>query len=180
MDQIFLDSKRPFYQSTTNLSMEPIMRSVYVDFARRQFAKYGKVVEEKAVVKAYDMFEGITAYIQRIMHDAFAETGPEGTAEMELVGNMADRFIEESSIRIREQLSFITEQQKELLYAIHSDGVAKGITASAFVKRHRLKSASSVQSAAKQLLEMDLITKKGNEYSLSDPLLKLWLSRDNQ
>lgn len=180
MDQIFLDSKRPFYQSTTNLSMEPIMRSVYVDFARRQFAKFGKVVEEKAVVKAYDMFEGITAYVQRIMHDAFAETGPESTADMELVGNMADRFIEESSRRIREQLSFITEQQKELLYAIHSDGVAKGITASAFVKRHRLKSASSVQSAAKQLLEMDLITKKGNEYSLSDPLLKLWLSRDNQ
>lgn len=180
MDQIFLDSKRPFYQSTTNLSMEPIMRSVYVDFARRQFAKYGKVVEEKAVGKAYDMFEGITAYVQRIMHDAFAETEPEGTADMELVGNMADRFIEESSRRIREQLSFITEQQKELLYAIHSDGVAKGITASAFVKRHRLKSASSVQSAAKQLLEMDLITKKGNEYSLSDPLLKLWLTRDNQ
>lgn len=180
MDQIFLDSKRPFYQSTTNLSMEPIMRSVYVDFAKRQFARYGKVVEEKAVEKAYDMFEGITAYVQRIMHDAFAETRPEGTADLELVCNMADRFIEESSRRIREQLSFITEQQKELLYAIHSDGAAKGITAAAFVKRHRLKSASSVQSAAKQLLEMDLITKKGNEYYLSDPLLKLWLTRDNQ
>ena len=97
-----------------------------------------------------------------------------------LVDNMTDRFIEESSRRIREQLSVITEQQKELLYAIHSEGVAKGLTASAFVKRHRLKSASSVQSATKQLLEMDLITKEGNEYTLSDPLLKLWLTREIQ
>ena len=79
-----------------------------------------------------------------------------------------------------EQLSVITEQQKELLYAIHSEGVAKGLTASAFVKRHRLKSASSVQSATKQLLEMDLITKVSNEYTLSDPLLKLWLTREIQ
>lgn len=180
MDQMFLDSKRPFYQSATNLSMDPIDRGVYARFARGLFARYGKTVTEEGIHKAYDMFEGITAYVQRIMHDVFTETATGGTADVDLVDNMIDRFIEESSRRIREQLSVITEQQKELLYAIHSEGIAKGLTASAFVKRHRLKSASSVQSATKQLLEMDLITKEGNEYTLSDPLLKLWLTREIQ
>jgi len=180
MDQIFLDAKRPFYQSATNLSMAPIDRSVYVRFAQDLFSRYGKIVTEKGVLRAYDMFEGITAYVQRIMHDAFAETSTGGTADIDLVNSMADRFVEESSRRIREQLSFITEQQKELLYAIHSEGVAKGLTTSAFVKKHRLKSASSVQSATKQLLEMDLITKVGREYTISDPLLKLWLTREIQ
>lgn len=180
MDQMFLDSKRPFYQSATNLSMDPIDRGVYARFARDLFARYGKTVTEEGIHKAYDMFEGITAYVQRIMHDVFTETVTGGTADVNLVDNMTDRFIEESSRRIREQLSVITEQQKELLYAIHSEGIAKGLTASAFVKRHRLKSASSVQSATKQLLEMDLITKEGNEYTLSDPLLKLWLTREIQ
>lgn len=180
MDQIFLDAKRPFYQSATNLSMAPIDRSVYVRFAQELFSRYGKTVTEKGVLRAYDMFEGITAYVQRIMHDAFAETSTEGTADIDLVNSMADRFVEESSRRIREQLSFITEQQKELLYAIHSEGIAKGLTTSAFVKKHRLKSASSVQSATKQLLELDLITKVGREYTISDPLLKLWLTREIQ
>lgn len=54
------------------------------------------------------------------------------------------------------------------------------LTTSAFVKRHRLKSASSVQSASKQLLEMDISTKVGNEYTPSDSLLKLWLTREIQ
>ena len=72
------------------------------------------------------------------------------------------------------------EEQYINYMRIHSEGIAKGLTASAFVKRHRLKSASSVQSATKQLLEMDLITKEGNEYTLSDPLLKLWLTREIQ
>ena len=180
MDQIFLDAKRPFYQSATNLSMAPIDRSVYVRFAQEQFARYGKTVTERGVFKAYDAFEGITAYVQRIMHDSFAETSTGGTVDIDLVNSMADRFVEESSRRIREQLSFITEQQKELLYAIHSEGIAKGLTTSAFVKKHRLKSASSVQSATKQLLEMDLITKAGREYTISDPLLKLWLTREIQ
>ena len=180
MDQIFLDAKRPFYQSATNLSMTPIDRSVYVRFAQEQFARYGKTVTERGVFKAYDAFEGITAYVQRIMHDSFAETSTGGTVDIDLVNSMADRFVEESSRRIREQLSFITEQQKELLYAIHSEGIAKGLTTSAFVKKHRLKSASSVQSATKQLLEMDLITKVGREYTISDPLLKLWLTREIQ
>ncbi len=180
MDQIFLDAKRPFYQSATNLSMAPIDRSVYVRFAQEQFARYGKTVTERGVFKAYDAFEGITAYVQRIMHDSFAETSTGGTVDIDLVNSMADRFVEESSRRIREQLSFITEQQKELLYAIHSEGIAKGLTTSAFVKKHRLKSASSVQSATKQLLEMDLITKVGREYTISDPLLKLWLTREIQ
>lgn len=175
MDQIFLDSKRPFYQSATNLNMNPIDKDVYVRFAQGLFARYGKSVAEDAVHRAYEMFEGVTAYVQRIMHDAFAETAVGEIADAGLVDSMSSRFVEESSRRIREQLSFITEQQKELLYAIHSEGTAKGLTTSAFVKKHRLKSASSVQSATKQLLEMDLITKTGNEYALSDPLLKLWL-----
>ncbi|MBQ1611565.1 MAG: ATPase, partial [Muribaculaceae bacterium] len=71
--------------------------------------------------------------------------------------------------------AFITMQQKELLYAIAREGVATKLTSAAFVKRHQLKSASSVQSAAKKLLEYDIITQKGHEYTISDPLLSIWL-----
>mgnify|MGYP006873115735 CR=1 FL=1 len=84
---------------------------------------------------------------------------------------------EENDAHLREQLSFITEAQKELLYAVHAEGHVQSITSSAFNKKHRLRSPSSTQSAALKLLEYDMITRKEKVYSLSDPLLSLWLDR---
>ena len=51
------------------------------------------------------------------------------------------------------------------------------ITSSDFVKRHHLKSASAVQSATKRLLDLDLITEQHKSYSISDPLLRIWIVR---
>ena len=84
-------------------------------------------------------------------------------------------YINESGVKIKEILSVISEQQKELLYAVSSEVNAAGITSAAFIKRHNLKSASAVQSAAKSLLESGILTKKGNTYSLSDPMTRIWL-----
>ena len=111
------------------------------------------------------------------MKDAFAETPAGATCDVDTIKQLIEDFIDETDSHQREQLSFITEAQKELLYAIHAEGQAQAITSMAFNKKHRLRSPSSTQSAALKLLEYDLITCKEKIYSLSDPLLSLWLSR---
>ena len=75
-----------------------------------------------------------------------------------------------------EILSNVPEKQKELLYAIAIDGESSSITSSAFIRRHRLSSASSVQSAVKKLLEKDLVTISHKVYSISDRFFALWLA----
>lgn len=74
-------------------------------------------------------------------------------------------------------MSFVTEAQKELLYAIHVEGEVQSITSAVFNRKHRLRSPSSTQSAALKLLEYDMITRKEKVYSISDPLMNLWLGR---
>ena len=111
------------------------------------------------------------------MHDAFAVTTVGTTCSQEQVADLTERLIIENSSRLREQLAFISEQQKELLYAISDEGVAERLTSSEFIKRHRLKSASAVQSAMKKLLEYDIITEQERRYTIADPLLRLWLRR---
>ena len=49
------------------------------------------------------------------------------------------------------------------------------VTSSAFIKRHRLASASAVQSAIKKLLDKDFITEINKTYSLTDRLFALWI-----
>ena len=52
------------------------------------------------------------------------------------------------------------EKQKELLIAITKEGKASAITSGAFIKKYRLPSSSSVQSALKGLLEKKLLNDK--------------------
>lgn len=74
-------------------------------------------------------------------------------------------------------MRILVAKQKELLYVISSEGTAERITSSTFIKRHRLRSASAVQSAMKRLMEYDLITEDERRYRVADPLMQLWLTR---
>ena len=177
MGEMFQSSSRPFYMSTTLLSLAPIQLGIYSDFVKKHFAAKGKDIDAMAIRKVYDIFDGVTFYLQRIMHDAFAVTSEGAVCGQDQVDDLIKRLIDESSLRLREQLAFISEQQKELLYAISNEGVAERITSSDFIKRHRLKSASAVQSAMKKLLEYDIITERERRYTIADPLLRLWLRR---
>ena len=180
MEEMFFSSKRPFYQSAKPLRLEPIEKDVYFDFASTHFQKAGKNLSKEAFTYVYDTFWGVTLYVQRMMKDAYIET-PEGkVCDVDMVKILIENYIKENDSHLREQLSFITEPQKELLYAIHAEVEVQSITSSAFNKKHRLRSPSSTQSAALKLLEYDLITRKEKTYSLSDPLLSLWLDRRNR
>lgn len=177
MEEMFFSAKRPFYQSAKPLRLEPINQKVYYDFASYHFSEAGKNITEEAFNHVYETFWGVTFYVQRLMKDAYIETLPGQTCDVEMVQRLISDYICENDSHMREQLSFITEAQKELLYAIHAEGQVQSITSATFNKKHRLRSPSSTQSAALKLLEYDLITRKEKVYSLSDPLLSLWLNK---
>ena len=177
MEEMFFSSKRPFYQSAKSIRLEPIDKDIYMDFAVKNFKESGKEIEKEAFAHIYDTFQGVTLYIQRILKDAFAETPKGETCDVETAKRLTEEYIDENDSRLREQLAFITETQKELLYAVHEACQASGITSMAFTKKYRLRSPSSSQSAALKLLEYDMITRNEKFYSISDPLLSLWLDR---
>lgn len=177
MEEMFFSAKRPFYQSANPLRLEAINQDVYFDFAHTHFQQAGKNISKEAFTYVYETFWGVTLYVQRLMKDAYIETLPGTTCDVDMVKRLTEDYIRENDSHLREQLSFITEAQKELLYAIHAEGQVQSITSSAFNRKHRLRSPSSTQSAALKLLEYDLITRKEKTYSLSDPLMDLWLDR---
>ena len=72
-------------------------------------------------------------------------------------------------------------QQKETLVAIAKEGKASGVTSVAFVKKHALKSPSSVQYAISTLLEKQIITYENTgrtkQYCVADKFLEKWINR---
>ena len=151
MEEMFFSEKRPFFMSARTIGLLPIGRDIYTNFAVDNFQQAGKGIEEEAVHLAYDTFLGVTLYVQRIMKDAFNITPHGNVCDVDTVRRLIDGYLMECDSRLREQLSFITEAQKELLYAISNESSpVKNITSASFVNNHRMKSPSSVQSAARK------------------------------
>ena len=176
MEEMFFSEKRPFYMSARSIQLTPIPFDIYCNFAMRHFRNAGKTIAEDAVSHVYDTFMGVTLYLQRIMKDAFSMTATGDTCDRATVERLVADYVLECEPRLREQMAFVTEAQKALLYAVSEEQEpVKSITASTFIKRHRLKSPSAVQAASKRLLEYDLLTRHEGRYSIADPLLALWL-----
>jgi len=73
-------------------------------------------------------------------------------------------------------VSMLSERQRELLFAIGKEGKAYEITSAEFINKHGLYSPSSVQSAIRQLLEKELVSKEGNAYHIYDRFFGLWIA----
>lgn len=177
MQEMFLSSARPFYQSASLMDLKAIPSEIYVDFVISHFKKRRKHIEESSVEKVYNLFKGHTYYMQKTFNEAFADTPEGGECTLDVIRTAIDAIIASNDTIFREILSNIPEKQKILLYAIAREGEAERITSSDFIKRHSLVSASSVQSAVKKLLEKDLITESNKVFSVTDKLFAMWMNQ---
>ena len=177
MQEMFTSAARPFYHSADMLELKAIVPEIYIPFIVGHFEKRNRCIAPDDVERVYNLFKGHTYYVQKTFNEAFADT-PEGEeCTLETLRAAIDNIIASNDTIFREILSNIPEKQKELLYAIAKEGEAERITSAAFIKRHSLASASSVQSAMKKLLEKDIITEINKVFSVTDRLFAMWMNR---
>ena len=172
---MFDNRSRPFYKSADNMYLNAIPCEKYVKFICEKFSDKGRKIEPETAKKVYDMFEGHTYYIQKIMNEAFSNTSPGEECSLDVVMDSLQSILNDNDGLYKEHLSKMTLRHKSLLYAIALDGWATQITSGAFIKRHKLVSASSVQSAIKKLLEEDWVIEEGKRYRVSDRFFGLWI-----
>lgn len=176
MLQMFSSSARPFYQSTDILELDEIPFEKYTLFVERLFEERQRKVNTEAIRFVYDLFRGHTFYMQKVFNEAFSYTDSGEICTIATVKEAVDHILGEKATTYMEILSAISEKQKPLLYAIAAEGFASHVTSMAFAKKHNLASASSVQSALKQLLHQNLITEVHKEYSVTDKFFALWMN----
>lgn len=176
ISEMFLSSAKPFYNSTRQMELFPIIPEEYVPFVCKWFEAYGKNIQAEDVQATYELFEGNTYCMQRTFHEAFINTASHEFCTLEIINKSITDIVEDNGHAYSRMLSQIPARQKELLYAIAKENKAEKITGSAFIKKHSLLSASSVQAASKKLLEMDLITLDNGFYTIPDRFLQLYIN----
>ena len=175
--EMFSKHSRPFYQSTTIMSVPKLDIDKYRAFAVSHFEKGGKGLSPDVVDEVYKMFEGVTWYLQRVMNKLYMLTPTSETCDSHYIPNAIEDILDENQMAYEALLYQIPSRQKALLMAICAEGKASSITSTAFVRKHSLSSSSSVQSAIRGLLDKELVTSENGAYEVYDKFLAIWLNR---
>lgn len=177
MGEMFLSPSRPFYQSTSMMNIGCIPLDKYSVFAQKLFKEANKGISAETIAKVYQRFEGVTWYVQRVLNELFSLTPQHGTCDEDMLDIAIKNILRANEFTYQSLLFQLPIKQKELLMAIAKEGKAQNLTSSAFVKKYRLTSSSSVQSAIKGLLEKNFATSNLGVYEVYDKFFGLWLLR---
>ena len=178
MAQMFNSPSHPFYQSAIGMSLNPLPLDVYCRFCQDLFEKNGKCLDAEVVAQVYNDYEGYTWFMHMMLNDLFANTAKGGHCSLALLPEALQNVVLSQEPLYREQMALIPMKQKMLLQAIAKEGRVQGITSSAFIRKHSLPGASSVQAALKGLLEKEIVTQSEGTYWIYDYFFAHWL-KDN-
>ena len=176
MSNMFNSPSKPFYQSAISMSLEPIPIHVYADFAANLFEERDRHIDRQTIEMVWSQYEGYTWFIQMMMNELYALTPPHATCTTERIAEARHNVIAAQEGSYKDLLSNLPPRQKMILQAIAKERVATNITSAKFVKKYNLHSASSVQSAVKQLLKSDMLTQTDTGFRVYDFFLADWLA----
>jgi len=175
MGQLFLSASRPFYQSASMLHLQPIDLIAYTAFAQHHFSRRKKAIHSDAVAALYHRFDGITWYMQKMLHVLFNATPENSTCTVEQIPDAVKTVVDSYDYVYAETLFRLPQKQAKLLVAMAKEMQINAPTSGYFIQKHGLVSASSVQAALKILLEKDFVTQEHGVYQIYDRFFAEWL-----
>lgn len=178
MGEMFSSPARPFYQSTSNLSLKPIPVESYTAFIKHHFQAHQRDIKNEAIVYLYERFEGVTWYIQKICNEVFAASDMGDICDKNDIDEAIERAVDEKEDVYQDLTTRLTANQKTLLTALACSDKDVQPTSSKFIKKYHLSSSSTVQRGLNALLEKDLVTNEFGKYHIYDYFLLYWLRRN--
>ncbi len=177
MSNIFQSATRPFYQSVSMMQLLQIPFEKYKEFVIFHFEQNNRNISSEVIRKVYTDYDGHTWYLQILFNEMFSMCNVGESCDLELYYLAENNIIASQIFTFQEILARLPQKQKEVLIAIAKEGKAKAINSTHFIQKHQLRSASSVQSAVKYLIDKDLITVESNIYSVYDRFFAIWIKK---
>ena len=172
MAEMFTSAKRPFYQSSQMLSLSPIDKKVYCDFANSLMSTNGMRITEDVFGYIYDIMDGQTWYVQHILNRLY-----DWRKEIDIqhVNDTVMTSVMEQEVAFLNYYESLTYNQSQLLLAIAREKAVESVLSRDFIHRHDLPASSSVNLALKSLTEREFVYKYNGKYIIYDRFFAIWL-----
>ena len=179
MADIFANEKKPFYSSTTFISLEKISEASYANFIRHHFNLDGRTIDDESIQFILDWTRRHTYYTQQLCHTIFANGDKNVT--LDVVRAACGQLMKQGEAVYLQYRQMLTDKQWNYLIAVAKEGCVKQITASAFLKHHKIGTPSVSRRLAEALVEKGLLNDDvridGTTYTVSDVFFSHWLER---
>ena len=173
---MFMSPEHPFFNSSQIMTIGTIDADVYRAFANSFFAQQKREMSEETFIYLYDMVDGQTWYVQKILNRLYRT--PKGKLDQEDVFKAIDKILHEQEINYQSNYNLLTDNQAQLLAAIACEGKVNAPTSLDFILRHQLPAPSSIKMALKSLQDKEFLfydAKQG--YMVYDRFFGMWLKR---
>jgi len=173
-----LSSKRPFYKAGPVMRLDKIHPDDFATFLEGRLEGTGVRPEPGLGLAIVDAAGNVPYDVQRLAHELWDDVKAAGrrTATVEDVHATLKRLLLEQGPFFEDSWQRLTLAQRSVLRAVVLEDGREVLSADVRT-RHRLASASSVQSSLAALVKADVLIKDGPRYSLVDSLFREWVAR---
>jgi hypothetical protein len=170
--------RRPFYKAGPVMRLERIPEDAFAEFLERRFAAGGIRPEPGLGAAIVDLAGNIPYDVQRLAHETWDDLNQarRRTATLDDLHATLTRLLGEQHVMYEQAWQRLTLPQRAVLRAAVIENGRELLSADVRT-RHRLSSASGVQSALLALVRDDILLKEGTTYALTDSLLREWIAR---
>ena len=177
MQEIFNNSRRPFYASCSSISLGKIETKKYHAFIRRHFKKGGFTITDEVIKLILEQTEGYTYYTQRLCHDLY--TSDVKHIRPEAVSRALSEILKEQENNYYQYRNLLTKPQWHLLAAIAKEEKVTKPFGKDFSHRYDLGTPAMVKRSLEALLEKEMVyldtAADPGYYAVYDKFLMRWL-----
>lgn len=173
MMEMFNSPKHPFYRSTEKLNLGTLDETVYYSFAEEKLKEKDVSLPYDAFHELYSMVDGVTWYIQAVLNRLYRLT--DKTVTVKDMNEVIIKIILSEEEDYKRLFHLLTANQANLLLAIAREGSVAEPMSGQFLRKHQLKSTSSVQRALKYLADEEYIYLSERGYIIYDRFFGIWL-----
>ncbi len=175
MQNIFFNSKRPFYQSSELMSLKKIEKDVYKSFIKEKFKSRGMTIDDESVNFILDWTRVHTYYVQFFCYKLFSLDLRKITRDS--VIKLSNSILDENESIYLGYKNILSEIQWNLLRAIAMEGSVTKLTSGNFMRKYSFGNASSIRFTLKKLLEMEMVYEEVDSFYVYDVFFSRWLEK---
>lgn len=177
MTDIFTNARKPFYSSTSFVSIDKISATSYSDFICKQFSAHKRKITDDAVNFILEWTQRHTYYTQFLCHTIYANG--QKNIDIPEVKKACGQVLKQREPVYLQYRKMLTDKQWDFLIAVAKEGSVRQITAADFLKRYKIGGASVSKRLVESLCEKELLNAEvsldGIEYSVDDVFFSRWL-----
>lgn len=174
MERIFSDENEPFWRSAKPVELGPIAQAPFAAFLARRFAESGKAIEEPVAADLLARTGGHPYATQELAYFLWEQTAPRATARTEQMERALAAVLRSEHAHFSLLWEGAAKAQRLLLEALAREQPGHPFSGE-YRREHGLPSPSTMQKAARALLDREVVSRELGAYRIAEPFLAEWI-----